>query len=159
MWISNIQNYFWAEAISTTCYILNSVSIIKVLNKNPYELWKRGKPSVPYFHIFCCTYYILNNKDNLGKFDAKLDKTIFLGYSLSSKAYKIYNLGTQVVEESMNVVSNEHDSTLEKRRIIYLEEELETTRVNQHAQNTILISESPKKTEEEPFETPQKGKV
>ena len=77
--------------------------------------------------FFFCTCYILNNKDNLQKFDEILDMAIFLSYSLSSKAYKIYNLWTQVVEESMHVVFDEHDNTLEKRRISYLEEELERT--------------------------------
>jgi len=37
---SNVEDYFWAEAINTSCYILNRVSIRKVLNKTLYELWK-----------------------------------------------------------------------------------------------------------------------
>jgi len=35
---SNVEEYFWAEVINTSCYILNRVSIRKVLNKSPYEL-------------------------------------------------------------------------------------------------------------------------
>jgi len=66
------------------------------------------------FHIFGCTCYILNNKGNLMKFDEKLDKECFLSYSLSSKAYKIHSQRTQVVEENMHVVFDEHDNTLEK---------------------------------------------
>ena len=65
---SNIQNYFWEEAINITYYILNRVSIRKVVNKTSYELWKGRKPSVSYFHIFGCTCYILNNKDNIRRF-------------------------------------------------------------------------------------------
>ena len=95
---SSIQNYFWTKVVNIACYILNRVSTREVLNKTPYELWKGGKQNVSYFHIFGCTYYILNNKDNLWKFDEKSDKAIFLGYSLSSKAYVIYNLRTQVEE-------------------------------------------------------------
>ena len=37
---SNIEKYFWAEAVNTSCYILNRTSIRKILNKTPYELWK-----------------------------------------------------------------------------------------------------------------------
>ena len=84
---SDIQNCFSTKAVNKTCYILNKVSIRKVLNKTPYELWKGGKPSVSYVHIFGCTCCALNNKENLQKFDEKSDKTIFLDYSLSSKAY------------------------------------------------------------------------
>ena len=45
----------------------------------------------------------MNTKDNLGKFDLKYDIGIFLGYSNSSKAYRVYNKRTLVVEESMHI--------------------------------------------------------
>ena len=51
-----------------------------------------------------------NNKDNLGKFDAKTDEGIFLGYSTHSKAYRVYNKRTLVVEESVHVTFDEHNS-------------------------------------------------
>jgi len=59
---SNVEDYFWAEAINTSCYILNRVSIRKVINKTPYELSKNIKPRISYFHIFGCYCYILNYK-------------------------------------------------------------------------------------------------
>ncbi|KAK2428124.1 putative mitochondrial protein [Trifolium repens] len=106
---SNVEKYFWAEAINTACYILNRVSIRKVLNKTPYELWKDRKPNISYFHIFGCYCYILNIKDNLGKFDAKSDKGLFLGYSLTSIAYRVFNLTTKTLEESMHVKFDEFE--------------------------------------------------
>uniref|UniRef100_A0A2N9ERE3 CCHC-type domain-containing protein n=1 Tax=Fagus sylvatica TaxID=28930 RepID=A0A2N9ERE3_FAGSY len=45
--------------------------------------------------------------DNLGKFDAKSDEGIFLGYSTNSKAYRVFNKRTMVVDESMHVVFDE----------------------------------------------------
>jgi hypothetical protein len=104
---SNVEKYFWTEAVNTACYILNRVTIRKGLNKTPYELWKDRKPNISYFHIFGCYCYILNIKDNLGKFDSKSDKGIFLGCSLTSKAYRICNLRTQTLEESMHVKFDE----------------------------------------------------
>jgi len=106
---SNVEKYFWAEAINTSCYILNRVSIRKILNKTPYELWKNRKPDISYFHIFGCFCYILNDKENLGKFDSKSDKGIFLGYATNSKGYRIYNLKIQTMEISMHVVFDEFD--------------------------------------------------
>ena len=41
--------------------------------------------------------------DRSGKFDAKSDKGIFLGYSIRSKAYKCLNVNTNKVVESENV--------------------------------------------------------
>ena len=54
---------------------------------------------------FGCKCFVLNNgKDNLGKFDAKSDEGIFLGYSLTSKAFRVFNKRILVVEESIHVI-------------------------------------------------------
>lgn len=63
-----------------------------IFKKTPYELWKRRKNNVGYFHVFGCKFFVLNNnKDNLSKFDTKVDEGIFLGYPTSSKAYRVFN--------------------------------------------------------------------
>jgi transposase InsO family protein len=132
---SNVEKYFWAEAINTSCYILNRVSIRKVLNKTPYELWKGRKPNISYFHIFGCYCYILNNKDSLGKFDSKSDKGIFLGYSSTSKAYRIYNLRTRVLEESMHIKFDEFEEIETQRKILEEEEDEAQNISNQTSSN------------------------
>ena len=59
--------------------------------------------------------FILNTKENLDKFDPKSDVGIFLGYSNSSKANKVYNKRTLVVEESMHVTFDKSNpSSMEK---------------------------------------------
>ena len=103
----SLPKYFWAEAVNTSCYILNRVFIRPNMNKTPYELWKGRKPNIGYFRVFGCKCFILNTKDNLGKFDAKSDVGIFIGYSTHSKAYRIYNKRTNVVEESIHVAFDE----------------------------------------------------
>ncbi|GKB36273.1 ribonuclease H-like domain-containing protein [Tanacetum coccineum] len=40
---------------------------------------------------------------NLGKFDDKSDKGFFVGYSLSSKAFRVYNTRTRRVEENLHI--------------------------------------------------------
>ncbi|KAH9649201.1 Integrase catalytic domain-containing protein [Citrus sinensis] len=110
-----LPKYFWAEAVNTACYVLNRVLIRPYLNKTPYELWKDRKHNIGYFKVFRCKCFILNTKDNLGKFDPKSDVGIFLGYSNSSKAYRVYNRRTLVVEESMHVTFDESNpSSTEK---------------------------------------------
>nr|GEV39987.1 retrovirus-related Pol polyprotein from transposon TNT 1-94 [Tanacetum cinerariifolium] len=42
-------------------------------------------------------------KDQLGKFDEKLDKGIFIGYSTISKAFRVYNIRTRKVEEKLHI--------------------------------------------------------
>ena len=118
---NDLPRYFWAEAINTACYILNRVLIRSILKKTPYELWKGRKPSIRYFHVFGCRCFILNNgKDNLSKFDAKSDEGVFLGYSTSSKAYRVFNRRTLVVEESIHVVFDESDKkSSRKEDVLY----------------------------------------
>ena len=75
--------------------------------KTQYELWRGKKPVVKYFRIFGSDCYILRDRENLEKFDAKSDKGYFLGYSSTSRAYKVYNLRTKTMMESSNVVIND----------------------------------------------------
>ena len=53
-----------------------------------------------YFQVFGSKGYILNDRENLGKFDAKSDEGIFLGYSTTSRAYRVFNKRTKMVMES-----------------------------------------------------------
>ena len=75
--------------------------------KTPYELSRGKKQVVKYFRVFGSDCYILRDRENCEKFDSKSDKGFFLGYSTSSRAYKIYNLRTKTVMESVNVVIND----------------------------------------------------
>ena len=63
--------------------------------------------------IFGCKYFILNTKDNLGKFNAKTDIGVFLGYSSISKAYRVFNKRTLVVKESIHITFDETSPNLE----------------------------------------------
>ena len=56
--------------------------------------------------MFGCTCYILNDQEQLGKFQTKSDKGVFLGYSPNSRAYRIYNLRTKTIMESINFYQN-----------------------------------------------------
>ncbi|KAH9668296.1 hypothetical protein KPL70_021361 [Citrus sinensis] len=65
--------------------------------------------------------YVLNRvliRHNLGKFDPKSDVGIFLGYSNSSKAYRVYNKRTLVVEESMHVTFDESNPSSTEKVVV-----------------------------------------
>ncbi|CAN1273905.1 Retrovirus-related Pol polyprotein from transposon TNT 1-94 [Linum perenne] len=108
----NTPKRFWAEAVSTACYILNRTLIRKGLDKTPYELLKNKIPSIGYFHHFGCHCFVLNTKDHLGKFDAKSSESIFIGYSLKSKAFRVFNKSSGKVEESIHVVFDDKVSSV-----------------------------------------------
>ncbi|GJU89086.1 putative ribonuclease H-like domain-containing protein [Tanacetum coccineum] len=100
---SKLPTTFWAEAVSTTCYVHNRVLVVKPHNKEPYELFRGFKPALSFMRPFGCHVTILNTLDNLGKFDGKSDEGFFVGYSLSSKAFRVYNIRTRKVEENLHI--------------------------------------------------------
>ncbi|GKA58604.1 retrovirus-related pol polyprotein from transposon TNT 1-94 [Tanacetum coccineum] len=52
---------------------------------------------------FGCPVTILNTIDHLGKFDGKADEGFFIGYSLNSKAFRVFNSRTRIVEENLHI--------------------------------------------------------
>ncbi|GJY46978.1 putative ribonuclease H-like domain-containing protein [Tanacetum coccineum] len=70
---SKLPTTFWAEAVSTACYVQNRVLVVKPHNKTSYELFRGFKPG------------------------------FFVGYSLSSKTFRVYNTRTKRVEENLHI--------------------------------------------------------
>ncbi|GJX01179.1 putative ribonuclease H-like domain-containing protein [Tanacetum coccineum] len=110
---SKLPTTFWAEAVSTACYVQNRVLVIKPHNKTPYELFRGIKPAIGFMKPFGCHVTILNTLDKLGKFDGKSDEGFFVGYSLSSKAFRVYNIRTRKVQENLHVGFLENKPMLE----------------------------------------------
>ncbi|KAG7552201.1 GAG-pre-integrase domain [Arabidopsis thaliana x Arabidopsis arenosa] len=108
---NGVPEKFWAEAISTACYVINRVYVRIGANKTPYEIWKGKKPNLSYFRVFGCVCYILNDKDQLGKFDSRSEEGFFLGYATNSLAYRVWNKKREKIEESMNVVFDDGSIT------------------------------------------------
>nr|GEY14133.1 retrovirus-related Pol polyprotein from transposon TNT 1-94 [Tanacetum cinerariifolium] len=92
-----------AEAVNTACYAQNRVLVNKSQNKTPYELFNSKIPAIGFLRPFGCYVMILNTLDHLGKFDAKGDGGYFVGYSMSSKAFRVFNKRTKKVEENLHV--------------------------------------------------------
>nr|GFC94461.1 ribonuclease H-like domain-containing protein [Tanacetum cinerariifolium] len=94
---------FWAKAVNTACYVQNKVLVIKPHNKTPYELFNERSPAIRFLRPFGCHVMILNTLDHLGKFDAKRDDCYFVGYSLSSKAFRVFNKRIKKIEKNFHV--------------------------------------------------------
>ncbi|KAI3707111.1 hypothetical protein L6452_25336 [Arctium lappa] len=105
---SKLPITFWAEAVNTACYVQNRVLVVKPKNKTPYELLNKRKPFIGFFKPFGCPCTILNTKSHLGKFDSKADDGFLVGYSSQSKAYRVFNTSSRIIEESDNVKCNEN---------------------------------------------------
>ncbi|GJU04870.1 retrovirus-related pol polyprotein from transposon TNT 1-94 [Tanacetum coccineum] len=97
----------YAEAINTACYTQNRSLIRLRYNKTPYELMQDKKPDLSFFHVFGSLCYPTNNHEDLGKFDAKADIGIFVGYAPAKKAFRIYNRRAQIITETIHVTFDE----------------------------------------------------
>ncbi|GKE50425.1 putative ribonuclease H-like domain-containing protein, partial [Tanacetum coccineum] len=57
---------------------------------------------------FRCPVTIRNTIDHLGKFDGNADEGFFVGYSTNSKAFRVFNSRTRIVEENLHVQFSEN---------------------------------------------------
>ncbi|KAI3701957.1 hypothetical protein L6452_27476 [Arctium lappa] len=104
---SDLPLFLWAEAISTACYTQNRSMIHRRFKKTPYALINNRTPTIKYFHIFRCKCFVLNDRESLNKFSAKADEGIFIGYSSTSTAYRVYLKKSKTIIESINVSFDE----------------------------------------------------
>ncbi|GJQ99811.1 uncharacterized mitochondrial protein-like protein, partial [Tanacetum coccineum] len=105
---SKLLTTLWAEAINTACYVQNRVLVVKPYNKNPYKLLHGRTPTLTFIRPFGCPVTILNTIDHLGKFYGKADEGFFVGYSLNSKAFRVFNSRTRIVEENLHIRFSEN---------------------------------------------------
>nr|GEX63366.1 hypothetical protein [Tanacetum cinerariifolium] len=94
---------FWAEAVNIACYVQNRVLLTKPHNKTPYELLHGQTPSIGFMRPFGYPMTILNTLDSLGKFDEKVDERFLVGYSISIKAFRVFNSRNRIIQETLHV--------------------------------------------------------
>jgi hypothetical protein len=97
---------FWADAISTACYISNRIFLCSILHLTPFELQFGRKPSVSHFKPFGCKCFVLKC-GNLDKFEPRSFDGILLGYTPPGRSYRVYNFETNTVVESCDVTFDE----------------------------------------------------
>jgi hypothetical protein len=107
----NTPKALWAEAVNTACYASNRLFLQKFLSKTPYELLNGKKPDVSLFRVFGYKCYIYKKRQHLGKFQRRCDIGFLVGYSSKSKAYRVFNHDTGLVEETYDVEFDESNGS------------------------------------------------
>nr|KYP68962.1 Retrovirus-related Pol polyprotein from transposon TNT 1-94 [Cajanus cajan] len=132
-----LPNTFWAEVVYTAVYILNRCPTRTVQDKTLIEAWSGKKPSTKHLRVFGSICYIHVLEEKRHKLEDKIVRGIFLGYSIQSKGYRVYNLQTKKliisrdVEVDENVTCNWNDEKVEKNIPISIQQpEEETTKVS-----------------------------
>nr|GEZ97341.1 ribonuclease H-like domain-containing protein [Tanacetum cinerariifolium] len=106
---SKLPTTFKAEVVNTACYVQNRVLVVKPHNKTPYEIFHDRTPTLSFVRPFAYHVTILNTIDHLGKFDGKADEGVLVGFSLNSKAFRVFNSRTRIVKENLHI--SFHEST------------------------------------------------
>ncbi|GJY30700.1 putative ribonuclease H-like domain-containing protein [Tanacetum coccineum] len=109
---SLLPTTFWDKAVNTACYVQNRVLVIKTHNKTPYELLIGRTPNLDFMRPFECPVTILNTLDHLDKFKGKADEGFLVGYSINSKAFRVFNTRTRKVEENLHIKFIENKSNV-----------------------------------------------
>jgi hypothetical protein len=94
--------------VNTAVIILNRAPTQSVDEKTPYEVWFGSKPQVHFFCTFGCVAHVKVAGTHLAKLDDRSVSAVFIGYELGLKAYRFFNLVTQRVLVSRDVVFEEH---------------------------------------------------
>jgi hypothetical protein len=100
-------DWFWAKAINTACYSINRLYLHRILKKMSYELLTGKKPNVSYFRVFGSKCFILIKRGRKSKFAPKAVEGFLLGYDSNTRAYKVINKSTGLVEVSCDIVFDE----------------------------------------------------
>jgi hypothetical protein len=98
---------FWAEAINTACYSINRLYLHRILKKTSYELLTGKKPNVSYFRVFGNKCFILVKRGRKYKFAPKAVEGFLLGHYSNTRAYRVFNKSTGLVEVSCDIVFDE----------------------------------------------------
>jgi transposase InsO family protein len=110
----NVSHSFWAKAINTSCFYRKHLYCHQFLEKTPYEILNGRKPNIAYFMVFGCKCYILKKCTRLSKFEKKYDEDFVLGYSTTSKAYRVWNLASATLEEVHDMEFDETNGSQEE---------------------------------------------
>lgn len=87
-----LSNIVWAKAISTATYVRNRLPTTALKeNETPYERWYGKKPDVSPVRVFGCMAYAHMPDGERRKLDKKSKKISFMGYSLTSDGYRLFD--------------------------------------------------------------------
>ena len=107
MFENNVPHTYWAEVISTAIYIMNRTLTAVVHDITPEEKFIGIKLDLSHLKVFGCIAYVHVLDELHTKLDPKVEKCVFIGYSLEQKGYRCFNPLTHKMRVSRDVVFDE----------------------------------------------------
>jgi len=110
---ANLPKKYWGEAIMTAGYLQNRLPS-KAVNKTPYEVWNGEKPDLKHVRVFGSKAHAHVPSERRLKWDSHSAEGIFVGYSETSKGYRILDPRTGKVTISRTVIFDEGAQQFQK---------------------------------------------
>ena len=89
----------WGEAAYTACYLYNRTARdYNDKHATPEEIWTGEKPDISHLRIFGCVAYAQLAKEQRGKLDSTSIRGIFVGYTPTSRQYRVYDPTRKIVK-------------------------------------------------------------
>ena len=126
-----LPKFLWGEVVNTVVYIQNRCPHFALDSKTPEEVFSGKKLDVSHFRVFGCLIYFHVPKEKRSKLDASGKKGIFVGYSETLEAYRVYVLGQREVEICHDVTFDEDASLRKVINLSRIEEDHEVRPGNQ----------------------------
>lgn len=105
---AGLNKRFWAEAAATAAHLLNRIPC-RGNNKTPEEMWTNEIPDLSNLRVFGCKALVHVPKEKRKKLDNKSTECIFMGYSYESKAYRLFDVKSNKIVLSRDVVFFENE--------------------------------------------------
>ena len=105
---ANLPLKFWGEYVQCAVHLINRIPLMVLKEKTPYECMFGKKPDLTHLRVFGCLCFISTLKRNRHKLMQRAQRSVFIGYEIDKKGYKVYNLETKTVIVSKDVVFYEH---------------------------------------------------
>ena len=87
----NVPKHFWADVVSTTCFLINRMPSSVLNCATPYHQLFPNNPLFPIDpKVFGCTCFVRDVCPQVSKLDSNSLKYIFVGYSRVQIGYKCY---------------------------------------------------------------------
>jgi len=104
---AGLSKKYWAFAVSVAVYLKNRTPTRSVVGKTPYKAWHRRKPSLKHLRVFGCLAFVHVPKEKRKMLDYRAIPGIFVGYSISTKQYFVYDPLAKTLHRSRDVVFGE----------------------------------------------------
>ena len=101
---AGLDRRFWAEAVSTACYLINRGPHTGIQCKTPMDMWSGKAADYSNLKAFGCTAYYHVSE---GKLEPRAKKGVFVGYGDGVKGFRIWSPAEKRVIMSRNVVFDE----------------------------------------------------